>query len=213
MGEKPTYEELELKVKDLKEKITAQKNTVATKALMESEERYRTLFESSPDAITTTDLQGTVTDCNQKTIQLHGFSSKEEVIGQHAFTMINPKEHEKAKVNLVKTMDEGHSGTMEYTLLKKEVPFFANTKKSGKSHYLQIVENRKKKCKFNQGVIFKIRCLGRLDRLHDKGRVETLMRSMSRFSESALMILIAKVNTVIFQAVGLSFSPTIFEQI
>ena len=34
-----------------------------------------------------------------------------------------------------------------------------------------------------------IATVGRMDKLHDKGRVETLIRSLSRFSEKALMIL------------------------
>ena len=63
---------------------------------------------------------------------------------------------------------------------------FAHVKKSGKYQYLQIVENRKEKGKVKQRVIATV---GRMDKLHEKGRVETLIRSLSRFSEKALMIL------------------------
>jgi len=63
---------------------------------------------------------------------------------------------------------------------------FARVKKSGKYQYLQIVENRKEKSKVKQRVIA---TLGRLDQLQDKDRVETLIRSLSRFSEKALLIL------------------------
>lgn len=63
---------------------------------------------------------------------------------------------------------------------------FSRIKKSGKYQYLQIVENRKEKGKVKQRVIATI---GRMDRLQEKGRVETLIRSLSRFSEKALMIL------------------------
>jgi transposase len=63
---------------------------------------------------------------------------------------------------------------------------FARVKKSGKYQYLQIVENRKEKGKVKQRVIA---TLGRLDQLQDKDRVETLIRSLSRFSEKALLIL------------------------
>jgi hypothetical protein len=63
---------------------------------------------------------------------------------------------------------------------------FARVKKSGKYHYLQIVENNKVKGKVKQRVIATI---GRLDQLQDKGRVETLIRSLSRFSEKAMLIL------------------------
>jgi hypothetical protein len=63
---------------------------------------------------------------------------------------------------------------------------FARVKKSGKYQYLQIVENRKEKGKVKQRVIATI---GRMDRLQDKDRVQTLIHSLSRFSEQAMMIL------------------------
>ncbi len=63
---------------------------------------------------------------------------------------------------------------------------FARIKKSGKYQYLQIVENRKENGKVKQRVISTI---GRMDQLQPKGRIETLIRSLSRFSERTLMIL------------------------
>ena len=63
---------------------------------------------------------------------------------------------------------------------------FARVKKSGKYQYLQIVENRKVKGKVKQRVIATV---GRMDRLQEKDRVETLIRSLSRFSEKAMLIL------------------------
>ena len=66
---------------------------------------------------------------------------------------------------------------------------FARVKKSGKYQYLQIVENRKEAGKVRQRVIT---TLGRLDQLQEKGRVETLIRSLSRFSENTMLILSGK---------------------
>lgn len=63
---------------------------------------------------------------------------------------------------------------------------FARTKKSGKYEYLQIVENHRDGSKVNQRVIA---TLGRLDQMHGKGDIETLIRSLARFSEKALLIL------------------------
>jgi transposase len=63
---------------------------------------------------------------------------------------------------------------------------FARVKKSGKYQYLQIVENRKEKGKVKQRVVATV---GRLEELQEKGRVETLIRSLSRFSEKALLII------------------------
>ena len=66
---------------------------------------------------------------------------------------------------------------------------FARVKKSGKYQYLQIVENRKIKGKVNQRVIATI---GRMDQLQAKDQIETLIRSLSRFSEKVLLVLSGK---------------------
>lgn len=68
---------------------------------------------------------------------------------------------------------------------------FARLKNSGKYQYLQIVENRKIKGKVVQRVLV---TLGRMDQLQEKERVETLIRSLSRFSEKVLLILSGRSN-------------------
>lgn len=66
---------------------------------------------------------------------------------------------------------------------------FARIKKSGKHQYLQIVENRKIKGKVLQRVIV---TLGRMDELQARDRIETLIQSLSRFSERVLLIVSGK---------------------
>jgi hypothetical protein len=69
--------------------------------------------------------------------------------------------------------------------LKKEVPVFARLKKSGKYQYLQIVQNHKENGKVKQHVITTI---GRMDELYPKGRVETLIRSLTRFAMNRVLM-------------------------
>jgi len=52
-------------------------------ALRKSEERYRTLFEESRDAIYTTSQEGKILDANQSMLNLFGYS-RGEMIGLHA---------------------------------------------------------------------------------------------------------------------------------
>jgi transposase len=68
----------------------------------------------------------------------------------------------------------------------EEATMFARVKKSGNNQYLQIVENRREKGKVVQRVIS---TLGRMDQMTEKGEVESLIRSLSRFSERTLLIL------------------------
>ncbi len=50
-------------------------------ALRQSEEKYRSLFESSPEAIIMLDLNGAIMDCNQATAEIAG-RSRDQMIGQ-----------------------------------------------------------------------------------------------------------------------------------
>jgi transposase len=85
---------------------------------------------------------------------------------------------------------------------------FARTKKSGKYEYLQIVENHREGTKVNQRVIA---TLGRLDQMHAKGEVETLVRSLARFSEQALLILSGRSD---ISAASIKIGPSlIFERL
>ena len=68
---------------------------------------------------------------------------------------------------------------------------FARIKKSGQYKYLQIVENSKIDGKVRQRVISTV---GRLDQLQAKGSIETLIRSLARFSEKTLLVLSGKVD-------------------
>jgi hypothetical protein len=68
---------------------------------------------------------------------------------------------------------------------------FARVKKSGHYEYLQLVENSKVDGKVRQRVIATV---GRLDQLQAKGNVETLIRSLARFSEKTLLVLSGKVD-------------------
>jgi len=89
-------------------------------AILESEGRLKGILESSPDAITTTDLVGKITDCNQAALDLHGFSRKEEIIGKSAFHLIAPGDHQKATENMKKTLKQGYVKNAEYTLKTKD---------------------------------------------------------------------------------------------
>jgi PAS domain S-box-containing protein len=54
----------------------------AEEALRESEERYRNIFELSPDSIVTVDTQGVITSCNATATKMLGYC-KDEMIGKH----------------------------------------------------------------------------------------------------------------------------------
>jgi len=92
----------------------------AEEALRESEELYRTLVDTSPDAITLTDLQGKIVICSNQTARLHGYGNPEAIQGLAAFELIAPEDHEKALTNLRRTLETGSVRNLEYILLRKD---------------------------------------------------------------------------------------------
>ncbi|MDD5222367.1 MAG: PAS domain S-box protein [bacterium] len=98
--------------------ITARKKAV--EALQESEEMYRSLMKTSPDAVTVTDLDGNITDVSQRTLELHGFKNHEELLGKSAWELIAPEDHQNALDNLQKTIKTGIVRSLEYIMLKKD---------------------------------------------------------------------------------------------
>ena len=89
-------------------------------AVREGEKRLRSVLESSPDAITVTDLNGEIVDCNQEALNLHGFSSKGELIGKSAFDWIIKDDRRRAAKNMEKTLKVDRVKNVEYVCLTKD---------------------------------------------------------------------------------------------
>jgi transposase len=87
---------------------------------------------------------------------------------------------------------------------------FARIKKSGRNEYLQLVENRREGKKISQRVVATI---GRMDELKEGGHIETIIRSLSRFSEKTTLVLSARNNPDV-RATATKIGPAmIFERL
>jgi PAS domain S-box-containing protein len=98
--------------------ITEHKKT--EEELRESEEKLRNVFAASPDAITVSDLNGNIVECNKTTVALHGYESKEELIGKNSLELIAKKDHKRAMEGLKETLEHGSAKSLEYTFLTKD---------------------------------------------------------------------------------------------
>jgi PAS domain S-box-containing protein len=111
-------QQVKARTKELTAEINERKK--AEQLLRHSEEKLRTTFESMSEGLTITDLDGRITDINNATLRLHRYTTKEELIGVSTYTLIEHKDHPKARKNLRKILEEGYSGAVECTLLTRE---------------------------------------------------------------------------------------------
>jgi len=91
-------------------------------ALRESEERYRTLIETSPDAITLADMDDKLIMVNREAARIHGYENPEEMMSSvvSPSELIAPEDRPRAVENAQKTLTQGRVDDVEYTFLRKD---------------------------------------------------------------------------------------------
>ncbi|MCF8306797.1 MAG: PAS domain S-box protein [Ignavibacteriales bacterium] len=99
------------------------------KAIKESEELWRKLFELSPDGIATTSAQGILLSVSRRTIEMWGYDDSSELLGRHITEFITPAFRERS-ISIIKKLLKGQfSGPQEFLMLKKDgSTFFCETK-------------------------------------------------------------------------------------
>ena len=103
---------------------TCQDNTrqVAAHAeLVQSEERFRRLFEKVPDAIQLVDTQGVILDVNPATEMITGYPRK-ELVGRNflGLRLLEEEDLSRAKENLMRNAEGRGTGPSEYTVHCKD---------------------------------------------------------------------------------------------
>jgi|GEM_PF-2825599 len=104
MDEKPSYEALELKVKELEQ--AAEECRRVEHSLRKSEELFRNLYDTAPLAFVIWDLQTRVTDWNKKAEELFGWT-KEEALGRNFFSFLIPDAEKRHVEDIVDDLVNG----------------------------------------------------------------------------------------------------------
>ncbi|MFW9994501.1 MAG: PAS domain S-box protein [Candidatus Odinarchaeota archaeon] len=88
--------------------------------LEESERKYRSLVETSPDGIVLTDLSGVILMVNQQAARMAGVTVPEELVGRSAFEFFLPEDRSLAMENLNETLALGITRNTRYELQRKD---------------------------------------------------------------------------------------------
>ncbi|GAH62107.1 unnamed protein product, partial [marine sediment metagenome] len=75
---------------------------------------------SVTQGITVSDLNASIVQLNEAALRLHGYDSKDEVVGRSAFELVAEKDRVRAMENLKRTLEQGYIVNVEYTLLRKD---------------------------------------------------------------------------------------------
>lgn len=93
---------------------------LAQKALRESEENYRTLVNTSPDAIVVMDTKEKLTLVNQSAIEMFGYSSSKKIIGKNYFDFVSKDDHRKLKLISEEIFSNDYIVNRELEMVKKD---------------------------------------------------------------------------------------------
>ena len=100
--------------------LSSEAMIATAKNLRDSEERYRTLVETSPDGIIATDPQGTIMMCNRRAAEIHGYSTTAELIGTPAPLLIAPADQQRVRASILSTVTENRQVGLECQILLRD---------------------------------------------------------------------------------------------
>lgn len=92
---------------------------LAEEKLRASEERWRTIIETSPDGIAIIDLEGNIQFVSERLLQMYGYSEVSELLGRSSFEFIHPDYHQKAKHGIEETLQGIDEGAEEFMVMTK----------------------------------------------------------------------------------------------
>jgi diguanylate cyclase (GGDEF)-like protein/PAS domain S-box-containing protein len=88
--------------------------------LQEREANYRSLIETSPDAITVIDSQGHIIEISIKALEMYGYDQPDELLGREVFELFAPEAREEVIQIYKNIRSNGTISKKEYPLLRKD---------------------------------------------------------------------------------------------
>jgi PAS domain S-box-containing protein len=82
--------------------------------------RLSSAVSMSTDYIVITDFDANIIDVNQKTMEMYGADSKDELLGRHFLELIYPEQRGMVNDDVAKVMEKGSLECREYTMISKQ---------------------------------------------------------------------------------------------
>ena len=89
-------------------------------ALRDSEELYKTLVETSPDAVVMTDVQGQILSVSRRMVEWHGYAEPDALVGLNTMDLVTPADRTRAREHLQATLRSDEPSAAEYTLMRRD---------------------------------------------------------------------------------------------
>jgi two-component system sensor histidine kinase KdpD len=105
---------LELMNRQMRQEIAHREQV--ERALRKSEAYYRSLIQTSPDAITVTDLGGVIQLSTPQSSALHLAIQAEDLVGTNAFDLVAPEDRARAYEYMRRTLEHGSVHNIEYQM-------------------------------------------------------------------------------------------------
>ncbi len=97
----------------------------AEKAKKESEEKYKTMLNASPDGILLIDLEGVITEVSEIGLEILGAMTRDDLVGKSALLFVPAEERSALRDLYEKTMNDGLSQNFELKIRKKNHTLFS----------------------------------------------------------------------------------------
>ncbi len=82
--------------------------------------KFALLFEASPDAIVTSDLEGKITSVNSATLRIFQYPDASRILGRHILDFVHADDREKAMTNLSDMYHGKYNGPEDYRSLRAD---------------------------------------------------------------------------------------------
>ena len=120
---------LELRVKERTKELSSSNEQLqreiserkrAEVALLESERRYRILFDNSPDTVILIDLENKIIFANQQAATSHNYKDKKELVGMDINKLIASDDRERVHKQIITTLKYDSIREIEYKILTRD---------------------------------------------------------------------------------------------